>query len=107
MVAYKAALITELVYRAFVRVPTIVLANLVLDENVMPEFVQREATPERLSVALAELIDDTPARRRQLAGFARLNEVMAIGSLRPSEAAADIVLEVARRGRAQRRLLPA
>ncbi len=107
VVAYKAALITELVYRAFVRVPTIVLANLVLDENVMPEFVQREATPERLSVALAELIDDTPARRRQLAGFARLNEVMAIGSLRPSEAAADIVLEVARRGRAQRRLLPA
>lgn len=99
VVAYRASILTELIYRTIVRVPTIVLANLVLDEIVMPEFVQRQANPEQLAAALAPLIADTPERQRQLAAFARLDAVMAIGSARPSEAAAEIVLEVARRGR--------
>jgi len=97
VVAYKVSLLTELIYRAAVRVPTIVLANLVLGQNVMPEITQREATPERLAAALAPLIGDTPERQRQMAAFARLDAVMEIGSLRPSEAAADIVLRVASR----------
>ena len=99
VVAYKVALVTELVYRAFVRVPTIVLANLVLDGNVMPQVIQRDATPERLAGELARLIGDTPERRAQLDAFARLDAVMAIGQARPSEAAADVVIEVARRRR--------
>jgi len=99
VVAYKVALVTELVYRAFVRVPTIVLANLVLDGNVMPQVIQRDAIPERLAGELARLIGDTPERRAQLDAFARLDAVMAIGQARPSEAAADVVIEVARRRR--------
>ena len=99
VVAYKVSLLTELIYRVAVRVPTIVLANLVLGENVMPEITQRGATPERLAAALAPLIADTAERQRQLAAFARLDAVMGIGSAHPSEAAAEIVLEVARRGR--------
>src|SRR5712675_1344769 len=97
VVAYRVSLLTELIYRAAVRVPTIVLANLVLGQNVMPEITQREATPERLAAALAPLIGDTPERQRQMAAFARLDAVMEIGSLRPSEAAADIVVRVASR----------
>jgi lipid-A-disaccharide synthase len=107
VVAYKVSLVTELIYRTFVQVPTIVLANLVLGENIMPEITQRRATPERLAAALAPLIADTAERKRQLAAFARLDDVMAIGALRPSETAAQIVIEVARRGRAARRLLSA
>ncbi|HEX4553782.1 MAG TPA: lipid-A-disaccharide synthase [Xanthobacteraceae bacterium] len=99
VVAYKVSLLTELIYRAAVRVPTIVLANLVLGENVMPEITQRQATPERLADALGRLVADTPERRAQLAAFARLDAVMAIGSARPSDAAAEIVLDVATRGR--------
>jgi len=107
VVAYKVSLVTELIYRAFVQVPTIVLANLVLGESIMPEITQRHATAERLCAALAPLIADTPERKRQLAAFARLDDIMAIESVRPSEAAARIVIEVARRGRGSARLLPA
>jgi lipid-A-disaccharide synthase len=95
VVSYRVALLNELIYRAVVRVPTIVLANLVLGENVMPQITQRDATPARLGDELVELIGDTPARARQLDAFARLDDVMGIGTLRPSEAAADIVLAVA------------
>jgi lipid-A-disaccharide synthase len=99
VVAYKVSLLTELIYRAAVRVPTIVLANLVLGQNVMPEITQREATPERLAAALAPLLGDTAERQQQMAAFARLDTMMTIGSARPSEEAAKIVLEVATRGR--------
>src|SRR5262249_30541201 len=99
VVAYRASWFTELIYRTIVRVPTIVLANLVLEDMVMPEFLQRDANPGRLAAALEPLIRDTPERRRQIAAFARLDEVMHIGTARPSEAAAEVVLDVARKGR--------
>jgi len=99
VVAYRASWVTELIYRTIVRVPSIVLANLVLEDIVMPAFIQRDANPARLAATLAPLIADTPERGRQLAAFARLDEVMRIGTARPSEAAAEVVLDVARRGR--------
>jgi lipid-A-disaccharide synthase len=97
VVVYRASWVTELIYRTIVRVPTIVLANLVLEDIVMPEFLQRDANPGQLAATLAPLIGATPERERQLAAFARLDDVMRIGTARPSEAAAEIVLEVARR----------
>ena len=45
VVAYRVSLIEELVARALVEVPSIVLANLVLRDNVIPELLQRQATP--------------------------------------------------------------
>ena len=99
VVAYRTGLLNEAVYRSFVRVPMVALANLVLGENVMPEILQRDATPERLADALIPLIGDTPERRKQLEAFARIDAVMGLGTTRPSEAAAEIVLDVAKRGR--------
>jgi lipid-A-disaccharide synthase len=80
--------------------PSVILANLVIGENVVPEFIQEDCTAERLADALLPLLSDTPERRRQVEGFGRLDQIMAIGSLRSSAKAAEIVLEVARRGRA-------
>ena len=98
VVAYKAPLIEELILRPLIRVPTIVLANLVLGENVMPEYLQRQVRPDLLAAALASLVADTPERKHQLKAFARLDAVMGIGSAVPSEKAATIVIERARRG---------
>jgi lipid-A-disaccharide synthase len=95
VVAYKVSLIEEAIAHLLIKVPTIVLANLVLGENVMPELVQRQATPEKLAAVLAPLVTNTPDRLRQLVAFARLDEVMAIGQARPSETAADVVIRLA------------
>ena len=45
VVAYRVSLLEEVIARALIKVPSIVLANLVLGENVMPELLQRDATP--------------------------------------------------------------
>jgi lipid-A-disaccharide synthase len=100
VVAYRVSLVEEVIARMLINVPSIVLANLVLGENVMPELLQRQVAPEPLAAALAPLLADTPERRRQIDAFAHLDQVMAIGAARPSDAAAEIVLDFAsRRGR--------
>jgi lipid-A-disaccharide synthase len=93
VVAYKASLIEELIVRPLIKVTTIVLANLVLGEQVMPEFLQRQVRPEVLAPALANVIVDGPDRQHQLAAFARLDAIMGIGAVIPSEQAASAVME--------------
>jgi lipid-A-disaccharide synthase len=92
LVSYKISLLEELVGHLMVRTPTIVLANLVLGEKVMPEIVQRAATPERLAAELLPVIGPSDARSRQLAAFARFDEIMGIGRALPATIAADVVL---------------
>jgi lipid-A-disaccharide synthase len=96
VLAYKVALVEELIARAMIKVPMVGLANLILGEKIMPELLQREASPQKLARALIELIEDTPARRRQCAAFARLDAIMEVGSAAPSARAAAIVVEAAR-----------
>jgi lipid-A-disaccharide synthase len=64
----------------------------VLGEDVVPELLQEDATPEKIVAAAMPLFADTPERRRQLGAFARLDTIMEIGSRAPAARAADIVL---------------
>jgi lipid-A-disaccharide synthase len=99
--AYRIPVIEEIVAQA-ARLPelfSIILANLVIGETIVPELLQRDCTPEKLADALVPLLADTPARRRQIEGFGRLDSIMGIGSAVPSRRAAGIVLDLAQRGR--------
>ena len=96
VIAYKVSLIEEVIARLAIHAPSVVLANLVLGENTMPELLQRQATPDQLAEALIPLIGDTPERRRQTDAFARLDAIMDIGGTSPSAKAAEIVLGIAR-----------
>jgi lipid-A-disaccharide synthase len=82
------------------RLPSVILANLVLGENVVPEFLQEDCTPDNLANALVPLLGDTPERQRQVGAFARLDDIMQIGTSAPALRAAEIVMEVAARSRA-------
>ncbi len=93
--AYKVSLFDEIVARIAIKVPSVILANLVIGENVVPELLQRDCTPESLAGALAPLLADSPERRRQLEAFTRLDTIMEIGNASPSGRAAEIVLSYA------------
>jgi len=79
------------------RIPSIILTNLLLGENVVPELLQHDCTAEKLAAALLPLLADTPARRRQIEAFSRLDAIMEVGSNAPALRAAEIVLAEARR----------
>ena len=95
--AYKGSAIEAMVARQLVKVPSFILANLVIGENVVPEFIQDKCTSDRLADALTPLIGDTPQRHRQIEAFATLDSIMEIGSHAPAARAADIVLGSLRR----------
>jgi lipid-A-disaccharide synthase len=90
--AYRVSRLEAFAARRLVRVQSVVLANLVIGENVVPELLQEECTPERLAAALVPLIGDTPERRRQVEAFSWLDTIVEIGSRAPAARAADIVL---------------
>jgi lipid-A-disaccharide synthase len=91
--AYKVSTLDALIMRRLVSVPSVILANLVIGENVIPELLQEDCTPQQLSDAMVAIIEDTPERRRQIDAFARLDAIMEIGAASPALRAADIVLE--------------
>jgi lipid-A-disaccharide synthase len=100
--AYRLHAIEAIVARLIrlqARLPSVILANLVIGENVVPEFLQEACTPQRLADALVPLLSDTPQRRRQIEAFGRLDKIMDIGAVSPSAKAAAIVIDLARRGR--------
>jgi lipid-A-disaccharide synthase len=92
---YKVPLFEEAIGRMLIKVDSVILANLVLGENVVPQFLQRDFTPQRLAAALTPLLSDSPERRRQLTAFARLDTIMDIGRAVPSDRAAALVLDCA------------
>ncbi|WP_428562564.1 lipid-A-disaccharide synthase [Pseudolabrys sp.] len=93
--SYKGSAIEAFIARRLVKVPTVILANLVLGEKVVPEFLQEDAEPGRMAAALAPLLGDTAERTRQVEAFNRLDAIMEIGTARPSDRAAEIVLKAA------------
>src|SRR5579885_2055767 len=75
------------------RLPSVILANLVLGANAVQEFIQEKCTADRLAEALLPLLSETPWRARQVAAFGRLDQIMGVGGVSPSAKAAAIVLE--------------
>jgi lipid-A-disaccharide synthase len=95
VVAYRVDPVAAPFLRRMIKAPTTVLANLVLGENVFPEFHQEKSSPEALANALEPLLSNTSARKAQLAALARIPDLMHIEGDSPSEAAAEIVIDYA------------
>jgi lipid-A-disaccharide synthase len=93
---YKVSPFEAFVARRMLKVSSVILVNLVLGEDVVPELLQEEATPDKIVAAALPLFNDGPERRRQLDAFARLDAIMEIGGEAPSRRAAKLVLNYAR-----------
>lgn len=93
IVAYRVSAIESLA-RFFVKVPSIVLPNLILGRNVIPEFLQERCTPEVLADALIGILRNGPPRETQIESFDTLAlRVAGPGGASPSARAAMITLQ--------------
>lgn len=96
--AYRVGAMEAFILRRAIQVSSVILANLVIGKDVIPEFLQEDCTPEKLATALAEVLTDSPMRRQQVEAFAQLDTIMSTGNKSPSVLAADIVLATMRKG---------
>jgi len=95
--AYRLGWLEAQVARRVLKGTTVILPNLVLGENAVPEFHQEFLTPDVLARSLSGILTDGPERRTQLEAFARLDGIFAIGAESPSLKAAREVLALGRR----------
>jgi lipid-A-disaccharide synthase len=94
--AYKVNPVEAAIARRVVRLPSVILPNIILGEKVVPEFLQENCTPQKISEALIPLIQGDVGRAVQLNAFDQVEDLMRLsGDATPSEKAADIVLSYA------------
>jgi lipid-A-disaccharide synthase len=69
VMVYRVSPLTYLVGRPRVKVPYFAMVNLIAGEEVVPELVQQDFTPEKVVTKLNEIIADGPARHKMIAGL--------------------------------------
>jgi lipid-A-disaccharide synthase len=95
IVIYRLAAFSWALGRMLVKVPYISLVNLVAREEVVPEFIQGAARPERLAAEAVRILEDQSRRRHMIE---RLDQVrLQLGQGDATRKAAEIAIQLARR----------
>ncbi|HET7823949.1 MAG TPA: lipid-A-disaccharide synthase [Anaeromyxobacter sp.] len=91
VVVYKLSWLSYLVGRLLVRIAHFALVNILAGRGLVPELLQRDASPERMAAEIERLLGDRVAREAQLDGLRAVR-----ASLGEPGAARRVAEEVAR-----------
>ena len=92
-IAYKAHPLTWLILKLVVKTQYAHLANILLKDEVVPEFLQGKCSTARLAPALMELLNYPDVQNTQKEAFTKLNDMLQLeGGQTPSAKAASFVL---------------
>ena len=94
LVAYRVNPLTAAIARRLVNVRYASLVNLLAEQEIIPEMIQGDCTPDRLATVLTGLLTDPAAADAQRAACRVELEKLRPPRGLPSEAAADAVLEL-------------
>lgn len=95
VVAYKVNPLSAAIARRLIDPEAIVLTNKLMGRRVVPQFIQEDCTPDRLTVAVERLFDDPRARAEQGAASEAVRSLLLSGGEDPSDRAARSILRVA------------
>ena len=74
VIAYRVHPVTAAVARRLLRVRYAALANIILDREAMPEFIQERCRPDLLADAVGTLLTDPAARAAGLGSFTGIDQ---------------------------------
>ncbi|MCB9980876.1 MAG: lipid-A-disaccharide synthase [Rhodospirillales bacterium] len=96
IIGYKAHPLTALILKLVVKTKYAHLANILLNEEVVPEYLQTKCSAGKLTRAMMRLLRYPEEQVKQKQAFARLHEKLQLGvGETPSERAAAYVLRMA------------
>ncbi|PTM43167.1 lipid-A-disaccharide synthase [Bosea sp. 124] len=90
--AYRGAGWEAAIARRLIKLPSVILPNLILGRSVVPEFLQDDATAEALSGHLLAVLAEGPDRAGQLDGFAEVEAIMKSAGASPAANAVEAAL---------------
>ncbi len=76
VVVYRLSWLSYLIGRLFVRIAHFALVNVLAGRAVVPELLQRQATPERMASEIERLLEGGAARADQLRGLAEVRSAL-------------------------------
>jgi len=101
VIAYKLSSFTHFLYRRFVNFQFASLVNIMHEKMVVPELIQDNCTPEKLTAAVHDILNNETARQEQIAGLKDVAGWLGQGQFVPSEKAAETVLGVVKHNQAK------
>ncbi|HEY9212107.1 MAG TPA: lipid-A-disaccharide synthase [Ancylobacter sp.] len=90
--AYKVSKFEGWIGPYVLRGGSVILPNIILGENVVPEFLQQHCTADALTRSLGDIIPDGLRRQAQIDAFTRLEGILSLAGDTPSRRAALAVL---------------
>lgn len=95
VITYRMSALTAFIARRFFgfRIKWATLVNMVLDQAVMPEFLQEDCRPEALAEAVAALLADPIDRAARIVAMRRAVTELGYGGASPSDRAAATLLD--------------
>jgi lipid-A-disaccharide synthase len=94
VIAYRVSALSYAIGRLMVRVPSIVMTNILLRRNVIPEFLQDRCRADAIAETVGRLLDDPATRAEQVAASAEAARLLGRGGPPPSGRAARILLDL-------------
>lgn len=94
VIAYRAEAIVGWFALNVLKIPSVVLVNLILDRPSVQEFLHSRCTANELTVGLRPLLSDTAERRKAIADLDEVRARMGVGGESPNNRAARAVLEL-------------
>ena len=92
VIIYRVSLLSYLLGRILVRVKNIGLVNLIAENEIVPELVQYDATPDKIAHAAAEILSDAAKRQHMQNELLKVRDQL--GEPGASERLADIALQM-------------
>lgn len=93
VVGYRLSRVSYALVSRLVKVPYVALPNLLAKEQLVPELLQDDASPESLGEAVLERLENESERARLTAAFSQLHEQLRQGADEQSAAAISALIE--------------
>ena len=95
IIAYKVSPLTALLVKRFLKIEFVNLSNILIGREIVPELLQERCVAGNIASYIQHFINqDDDWYEKQKEGFAKVREILGQGEQKPSENAADIILNL-------------